>query len=197
MKHKVLLFIISLFAATAATAQVDGFGLRTSLLPWAVGSPSVGADITWNGRYLFAADGNFGDWKVDRGDRRFRHSSVGIEARRYFSDGTPCWASPNGGVYKGMYLGIDGRHHWINNSITTIVREGIFITAGLVVGYSFHTRGNWSVDAGIGCGYVYKDYNKYILYPPAGMDRLMGVVKGSGFGLTSLSVSLVYRFGRR
>lgn len=196
MKHKIILFSLSLFAAVATTAQVDGFGLRTNLLPWAVGSPSLGIDMSWNRHYLLAIDGNYGDWKIGQGHERFRHSSAGIELRRYFSDGMANWANPNGGACKGMYLGIDGRYHWINNTLTDTGKEGNLVTAGLVVGYSFHLSGRWGIDAGIGAGYVHKDYNKYMWYPPAGMDRKTAEVNKGGFGLTHFNVALVYRFNK-
>jgi len=197
MKQTILtLCTLALLACGAphVRAQVDGFGLRTNLLTWALGSPGIGADISWNSRYMLVADGNYGDWNIGKDDRRIRHTSYGVGLRRYFSDGTPMWANPWGDAYHGMYLGIDGRYTELNQTVFKPNIEGKFITAGLLVGYTFRLRGAWTVDAGIGCGYIHRDYTEYEYYPPAGMNRQTDTVKGGTFGLTHLQVTLGYRF---
>lgn len=187
---------MTLCASITATAQVDGFGLRTNLLPWLSGSPGIGADISWNSRYLLAVDGNYGDWDINDDNRCIRHSSIGIELRRYLSNGTSMWANPHGDAYRGMYLGVDGRYHLLNSNLFRTGKEGNLVTAGLVVGYTFRLQGRWTIDAGIGCGYIHKDYNTYEWYAPAGMNRRTGSVNKGVLGLTNLSVALVYRFNR-
>lgn len=192
---KRIAFIIAVLCGTlSATAQIDGLGIRTSFLSWAMLSPSLGADISWNSRYLLAVDGSYGDWKISHDTRTLRLSTAGAEIRRYFSNGEAIGVNPNGGAYRGMYLGIDGRYIKFDNTLRSTGNEGHFVTAGLVVGYTFRLRGNWAVDASAGCGWVWKDYNRYKSYAPAGKDRRIGTVKENGFGLTNLNVALVYKF---
>ncbi|NDV59442.1 DUF3575 domain-containing protein [Bacteroides sp. 519] len=192
---KIYILFLTLFVCCATFAQLSGVGIRSNLLTWAVGSPGIGVDLKWNKRYLAAVDGNFGDWKIGKDERRFRHSSVGMEVRRYFSDGTPCGVNPNGDPYRGMYIGIDGRYHDVNNTWFGNNKEGRYITAGLVLGYTFRMiHSGWSVDAGIGAGYQHQDYTRFEWYPPVGMNRKIGEKTKNTFGLTHLSVSLTYTF---
>lgn len=189
--------LLALTSITCAlSAQVDGLGLRTNLPSWLVLSPSLGADISWNGRYMAVVDGSYGNWDIsESSSNAIRLSSVGVEGRRYFSAGNgETWYNPTGGKYRGLYMGIDGRYIRFNTKLSKTNREGNMYTAGLLVGYTFHIRSNWVVDASIGAGYVHREYDRYKWYPPAEDYRGLGLRKIDGLGLTNLSVSLAYRF---
>lgn len=181
----------------ALSAQVDGLGLRTNLPAWILLSPSLGADISWNSRYMLVVDGSYGDWNLDQDKEGIRLSSIGVEARRYFSAGADSekkWYNPAGGRYNGLYAGIDARYLRFNTNLSGKHREGNMYTAGVLAGYTFHTASNWVIDTSIGLGYVHREYDSYKWYPPANDDRGLGLKKKNGLGLTNLSVSLAYRF---
>lgn len=186
MKKKLIILVTLLWGIlTAATAQIDGLGIRTNLLAWAIGSPGLGADISWNSRYLLAIDGNYGDWDIDPDDSRIRHTSYGIELRRYLSKAD---------AYRGIYFGVDARFNLFNFTIGKPHKEGEATTVGLLAGYTFRMGKAWAVDAAIGAGYIHRDYNEFTYYPPVDMNRKTRVVTGNKFGLTHLRVALVYRF---
>lgn len=179
------------------SGQVEGVGVRSNLLSWAFLSPSIGADVSWNGRFMAVVDGSYGDWGVPSGSVYVvRLSSIGAEARRYFSrSGDECWYNPRGGKYFGLYMGIDARYTRFDTRTPSKSYEGNMYTAGVLVGYTFHTlASNWVVDASIGAGYVHREYDSYKWYPPANDYRGLGLKKKKGPGLTNLSVSLAYRF---
>ncbi|MDL2213020.1 DUF3575 domain-containing protein [Bacteroides sp. OttesenSCG-928-E20] len=194
MKKIIVLSAFIVCASLAAVAQIDGLGLRTNLLGWALASPGLGADISWNGRYLLAVDGNYGDWDIEPGYKGIRHSSYGMELRRYFSAGQPTPVNPHGGAYRGLFMGIDARYHLYNITIGTPHKEGEAITASLLAGYTFRLNKAWAIDAAIGAGYVHYDYNQFVYYPPVDMNRLTGTRKGNTLAITHLKVALVYRF---
>ncbi|NDV60615.1 DUF3575 domain-containing protein [Bacteroides sp. 519] len=196
MNIRIILTSTLLALTCALSAQVDGFGLRTNLLSWAALSPSLGADISWNNRYMLVVDGSYGDWHLDDDKSGIRLSGVGLEARRYFSTGSnEVWYNPSGGIYNGLYAGIDARYIRFNVNFNEKNREGNMYTAGLVLGYTFHTlNSHWVVDASFGLGYVHREYDKCKWYPPANDYRSLGLRKIDGPGLTNLNVSLAYRF---
>lgn len=195
-----IILISALLALTTITraqsVRVDGVGLRTNLLSWAVLSPSLGVDIAWNNRYMLVADGSYGDWHLSDDDMGVRLSSIGVEARRYFSNGSKeVWYNPGGSNYFGLYTGIDARYIRFNANFGEKNREGNMYTAGLLLGYTFHTlNSHWVVDASFGFGYVHREYDKCKWYPPANDYRSLGLKKMDGPGLTNLNVSLAYRF---
>ena len=183
-----------LFACGTVRAQFDGFGLRTQLPQWVFLSPGAGFDISWNGRYMVSAFGSYGDWDISHDTKWITISTVGVDVRRYFSDGVVNWANPNGKNYFGMYLGLAGRLFNFNNHLTSTHSQGNIWTVGPIVGYNFHLQGNWAIDASLGMGYCYDNYTRYKWYPPMETNRKTKEVKGSRFGLTDVSVAITYRF---
>jgi len=187
-------------AAAAPETAPTGFSLRTNLLLWAFGSPSLGLDLTFGSRWQAGIDGSYGNWHLSHTSNAARLTTAGVQLRRYFrSFQTP---HTGRGSYRsnsrGLYLGVDLRYTHFNEQLLTpdTGREGDLLTAGLLLGYSFTlgTNGQWALDTALGLGYIHKDYDRYAWYNPAGMNRRIGSRNTDAFGLTTLEAALVYRF---
>lgn len=194
MKKLFIFFFIATICAHAS-AQIDGFQVRTSIPSWFLLSPSLGVDVTFGQRYLLTVDGSYGKWGLDSDEKGVNVNTVGGDIRRYFSDGTEgSFGNPHGGAYRGFYLGASCRYVDFDFYLSKKGYNGDFLMAGIKTGYTFRLRGNWSIDTGIGCGYVQRNYVRYSFYKPAQMDRKVADVEKNTFGLTELNVALVYRF---
>lgn len=195
-------------AATAApTAQQNlpvreaPLSLRTNLLLWAFGSPSLGIDLTLGTRYQIGLDGSYGNWPLSHTSHAARLSTAALQLRRYFRPfsrphhGRAGYTSPS----RGAYLGIDLRYTHFNEQLLSAAnpgREGDLLSAGILAGYSFalDPAGHWALDAAFALGMQHYKYDRYTWYPPAGQNRLLGTRTGNRFTLTALQAALVYRF---
>ena len=179
--------------------------LRSNLLLWAFGSPSLGMDLTLGRRWQVGLDGSYGNWSLSHRTHAARLSTAGLQLRRYFRPFTNrnSASHPNLDIYisssRGAYLGIDLRYTHFNEQLLTAGtpgREGDLISAGILLGYSFALDpcGRWAIDAALALGYQYQDYDRYTWYAPAAQSRLLGTRTHDRFTLTARDVALVYRF---
>ena len=58
--------------------------LRSNLLLWAFGSPSLGMDLTLGRRWQVGLDGSYGNWSLSHRTHAARLSTAGLQLRRYF-----------------------------------------------------------------------------------------------------------------
>lgn len=216
-KEIIIAALLLLLAPATAQAQVqscpiDRIGVRTNLASWVLASPSLGVDVQWGGRWQATLDGHLSLLSTNRGGGHARYprlSGFGAEVRRYFGRdlrgvdllGLGVLRSPLLGsddAYRGLYLALDARYTQFDCLPASAVgREGIAYTVGYTLAlpslWGLNTE-NWTVDAAIGIGYVYRDLNRYAWYAPARQNRLLGAENGSAFGVTHAELSLVYHF---
>lgn len=189
MSHKVhIFFIILLFTllTNKCPAQVQSIDLHCDLPSWILLSPSIGADINWNQRWSAGVSGSYAHWHIFKQGHLPRISIAEASIRRY---------AKGEAAFKGFYLGANIGIQWYD--IHPKNRKGWSghnLAAGMLAGYTFLLTSHWAFDAGIGAGYLYKDYKRFQWYAPADMDRIVSLHKGSAFGITHLSISVIHRF---
>lgn len=192
--------LLSWMAPQHVSAQIDAWGLRTSIPAWFVLSPSIGADFSWNGHYLVAADFSYNHGSAPKDNGHAIHlSSIGAEFRYYLNDyGDDARkerkVSSKGTLYRGLYVGADARRLEFNYKLSEIGRDGWALTTGLLVGYSFTLPKNWGIDTSVGCGYIHTEYTRYEWYPDKKCNRYLNDRMRNSFGLTNFNVALRYRF---
>ena len=160
--------------------------LTTNTLPYALLAPNLGVEVFVSPRLSLALDGVYGWWGYPDGNTIIENWSIGGEARY--------WLHPDG-RYLGHHLGLGIRSGQYDVAWNDPGRRGQFTLAGINYGHTWVLRRRWTVDAGLGLGYVRAKYDKYQWHPDTRCyERLAaGRVKNT-FGLTDLHVSISYRF---
>ena len=163
---------ISSSETNSTSSPSPRLSLRSNLLLWAFGSPSLGIDLTLGRRWQVGLDGSYGNWSLSHRTHAARLSTAGLQLRRYFRPFTnrdPA-SHPNRDIYisssRGAYLGIDLRYTHFNEQLLTAGtpgREGDLISTGILLGYSFALDpcGRWAIDAALALGYQHQDYDRY------------------------------------
>lgn len=200
-KSKIRMFLFTVFMAagtTFGTIQAQNLGVRSNILTLATLSPSLGVDIQFAGRWQAGIDGHTG--LLGKCADYLQMSGAGFEMRRYFfnpyhSADINTETNGEGSSFHGPYMGINTRYLKYNDQMrNSCPRDGWFYTAGVTVGYTFWLPRNWTVDLGVGAGYVHKDYKDYDYYVPHDKYRLINNRITNRFGLTNAELSVAYHF---
>lgn len=179
----ILLFTLSLGRCLAQIRSID---LRSDILSWALLSPSIGVDINWNQRWSVGVNGSYAHWHIFNKGHFPRLSIAEANIRRY---------NKGNATFKGMYLGANIGMQWYDiNPKHGKGWNGHNLAVGTLAGYTLLLPSGWALDAGIGAGYLYRDYKRYQWYAPANMNRIASTHQGSGFGITHLNISVIHRF---
>lgn len=194
MKKKQILITAALAALLCLAPRVQAqddrrpvrVALTTNTLPYALLAPNLGVEVFVSPRLSLALDGVYGWWGYPDGNTIIENWSIGGEARY--------WLRPDG-RYLGHHLGLGIRSGQYDVAWNDPGRRGQFTLAGINYGHTWVLRRRWTVDAGLGLGYVRAKYDKYQWHPHTRCyERLAaGRVKNT-FGLTDLHVSISYRF---
>lgn len=189
MKIRTHIIIIVLMLAInigKCPAQIHSIDLRSDLPSWILLSPGIGADINWNQRWSAGISGSYAHWHLS-GKGHFPRISVAEATIRRYGKGEA--------AFKGFYLGANIGMQWYDiNPKHHKGWNGKNLAAGVLAGYTLLLPSNWAFDAGLGLGYLYRDYKRFEWYSPANKDRIINSHKGSAFGITHLSIAVIYRF---
>ena len=214
MKKKIAMaLLLGMMMSLTGNAQetVDekklAVGLRTNLLTWTLGAPSIGVDVRFAQHWQVGVDAAYSDCVTDNDNPTVRIQTLGLQARRYFRPfGTPHVGrdvNRNGireytSMSRGWFVGLDARttHYHDQFFVTEGGSEDDVLTAGIIGGYSFtlNRSGRWGLDALLGIGYIHKDYDRYEWYAPVQMHRLLDSGVKRKLGLTTAEFSITYQF---
>ena len=194
MKLKLL---TALFAGMFVCFNANGqkFGLKTNLLYDATATVNVGAEIALAPRWTFDLSGNWNPWDMSRG-RKWKHWLLQPEARYWFCErfnGHFLGAHLLGGQYNVgniknniSFLGTDF------SSLTDHRYQGWAVGAGIAYGYSWVLGRHWNLEAEIGFGYAYTEFD---IYECAGCGSKVASDRNHHYvGPTKAAINLVYLF---
>ena len=133
---------------------------KTNLLYWATGTPNLGVEVALNGRNTLALQGGWQPWQYSD-TKKMKHWALQPEWKYWFCE-----------TFNGHYLGLHalgGQYNvgGINLPFGLLPTlddhryQGWAIGAGLSYGYHLLLSRRWSLEFGIGLGYLYLDYKKY------------------------------------
>ena len=169
------------------------FGLRTNAVTWLAGAPSIGVDVRFADFWQIGVDAAYSCCEMDKDTQWTRVQTVGLQARRYFR---PFGTTDVGS--RGWFMGLDARcsHYGDQLFNQNDGTHGDVWSGGVIGGYSFALgkNGHWGIDAVLGLGFLHKDYVRYEWYEPAEMFRVVDSAIKNKLGLTTLEVSLTYKF---
>lgn len=190
MRKGILILCIIYAFVNCISAQVNEkkphlpvFAIKTNALYWATTTPNLGIEIGLSDKFTLDVSGNYNPWSFSD-NKKIKHWLVQPELRLWtcerfnghFFGLHAHYAEYNVGGIK--MLGLDNRRY-----------QGNLYGAGISYGYHWILNKRFSIEATIGVGYAYLDYDKY----PCGT---CGSKLKSGhrnyIGPTKAGLSLVY-----
>ncbi len=160
-----------------------GFALKTNLLYWATTTPNLGMEIGLSKRTTLDISGGYNPWTFSD-NKKIKHWLVQPELRYWFCE-----------RFNGHFMGLHGHAGQFNIcgidafGLDKYRYEGDFYGAGLSYGYQWILGKHWSIEATVGVGWAYIDYEKY------NCDKCSPLLKSDHknyFGPTKLGINLIY-----
>lgn len=169
-----LLSVLILFAASSFAQEI---AVKTNAAYWATATLNLGAEVAVGPKMTIDLTGNYNPFRF-KDNKKIMHWAVQPEVR--------FWTCRK---FAGHFFGIHGHYGKYNGGIKKYRYDGWLAGAGVSYGYQWVIGKRWNLEAELGVGYAYLDYDKYL------RDKC-GKFIDSGhrnyFGPTKLSVSFMY-----
>ena len=186
-KALILLLVTVCFGCYGSYAQQAA--VKTNLLYDATSTLNLGVEFGLGRRWTLDVSGNYNPWTFSE-NRKMKHWLVQPEVRWWrctrFS-GHFVGLHAHGGGYNwggmlpwGIRPGAAVRNHRY---------EGWLAGAGVSYGYHWVLGNRWGLEATVGVGYAYLDYDKY---PCAKCGRKIGSATEHYFGPTKAGITLIF-----
>ena len=198
---KYLFIVVLLAVAFPATTFAQKVAIKTNLLYWATTTPNLGMEVRLADRYTFNLEGGYNPFTLDNSkevNKKIKHFLITPELRYWFCE-----------AFNGHFVGINANYSQFNvsavelpdifyslNDPTGFVgmtkdtrNEGWAAGAGITYGYQWILGKRLNLEATLGLGYWYTDYEEFD-------NRKCGLFQKSFnrhlLGLTKCGVSLIY-----
>ena len=158
------------------------WALKTNLLYDALLSPSIEVEYRFAPHWSVSAEYAIAWWSNQSKHKYYQLMQFSPEMRYWFNP-QQHWK----GHYIGAFLGAG--YYDLQNGKRGY--KGEFGMAGLSYGYMFPMGRNWSLDAGIGLGYLYTEYEEYL--PLHGHYVYQQTSRTNYIGPVKAKLSLVWR----
>ena len=182
-----LLFFATL---TAANSHAQRAVLKHNVLLDVVHSPNLSLELGLNSKQTLDIQVGFNPFTYNEADNsKFRHVTIQPEGRYWTCE-----------RFNGWFFGVHAHAGRFNAGNTTLPfnffhpvkdarYEGWFAGAGVGAGYQLPLSRRWSLEAELGLGYAYIDYDKFAC-GKCGTRQLES--NSNYFGVTRAGLSLVY-----
>ena len=168
-------------------AYLPKFAIKTNALYWATSTPNLGFEVGLAKKLTLDISGNYNPWKFGD-DHQIKHWLVQPELRYWLCE-----------RFNGHFFGLHAGYTEYNISNVRIPfrpasskdhrYQGWGAGVGISYGYSWIIGRRWNLEATVGVGYVYTDYDKYDCVT-------CGTFRGTNtkhyFGPTKIGISFVY-----
>lgn len=190
MKKLILGFFLAvLWVGSQANAQV--IAGKTNFLYWGTTTPNLGLEVGLGKKTTLELVGGYNPWTFDKDEnKKIKHWLVMPEFRYWLCE-----------RFNGHFFGLHTGYTFYNVSGVRIPfqeestkdhrYQGWATGVGLSYGYSWVLGKRWNIEASIGVGYVYTNYDRYEC---ATCGRFKGSEDKHYFGPTKASISLIYIF---
>lgn len=190
---KKLMLVVLVSIGMPAFAQKAG--IKTNLLYDATSTMNLGVEFGLSQKWTFDILGNYNPWDFD--GRKMKHWLVQPEVRYWLCEkfnGHFFGLHTHGGQYNfggmlpwgfsnGKMFGIE------NKNILKYRYQGWLVGAGISYGYQWILGNRWNLEASLGIGYAYMDYDKY---PCGNCGEKLESGHRNYFGPTKAAVSIIY-----
>ena len=188
-----LVLLLSLMLSPSAKAQTAA--VKTNIVHDATTTLNAGLEFKLAPRWTVDLSGDLNPWTFS-GDRKFKHWLLQPELRIWTCD---AWAGHFFGLHAlGGQFNVGGFDINANllgtdwNLIKDHRYQGWMVGAGLAYGYSWILGQRWNLETEIGAGWVHAWYDTFRC---SGCGKKIATDdQHDYFGVTKLSVSLVYLF---
>lgn len=135
--------------------NLPSFAIKTNALYWATTTPNLGIELGLSKKVTLDISGNYNPWNF--GDnKKLKHWLVQPELRYWLCE-----------RFNGHFFGLHG--HYAEYNVANIKAlglenyryEGSLYGGGISYGYHWILNNRWSIEATVGVGYAYLDYDKY------------------------------------
>lgn len=191
-KLLLILSFIALFSAKESSAQE--WALKSNLLYDATTTINLGFETALAEKWTFDLSGNWNPFQFED-NMKWKHWLIQPEFRywtcRKFG-GHFFAAHLLGGQYN--FGNLDGLPNFFGSDLSQLADhryEGWYAGAGVGYGYAWMLGKHWNLEAEIGVGAAYTNFEKYEC-PKCG--KLVGTDDHIYYGLTKLAINLVYLF---
>ena len=191
-KLLLILSFIALFSAKESSAQE--WALKSNLLYDATTTINLGFETALAEKWTFDLSGNWNPFQFED-NMKWKHWLIQPEFRywtcRKFG-GHFFAAHLLGGQYN--FGNIDGLPNFLGSDLSQLADhryEGWYAGAGVGYGYAWMLGKHWNLEAEIGVGAAYTNFEKYEC-PKCG--KLVGTDDHIYYGLTKLAINLVFLF---
>ena len=192
-KILLLLFVCGACCFTDAV-RAQQWAVKSNLLYDATTTLNLGVEVGLSEKWSVDLSGNWNPWTFSE-NKKWKHWLVQPEVRYWTCKrlgGHFLAGHLLGGVYN--VGNIDGLPDFLGTKFSTLADNryaGWFVGAGVGYGYAWMLGEHWNLEAEIGLGYAYSDYDSY-LCPRCG--SMLGSGDHHYFGITKASISLVFVF---
>lgn len=204
MRLKRTLFLLVLALGLSLSAGAQKVGLKTNLLYDAALTPNVGIEIGLAPKWTLDVPASYNGWILSE-EQRWKHWMLQPGVRYWFCDRFGAHfvgVHTHGGQYnfggfdgKVVFPGWDGNLHYTPTDFRAFKDsryQGWFVGAGVSYGYAWVLGDHWNLEAEIGVGYAYTQYDRFRCTGCG--KKVEEAVPHHYVGPTKASLSLVYLF---
>lgn len=165
-------------------------GIKTNLLYDATTTFNLGVEFRLSNKTSLDVSGNWNPWTFGN-DRKWKHLLAQPEFRLWTKE-----------TFSGHFFGIHSHYAYYNignlpkspfsQNMKDHRYEGWLVGAGIGYGHRWNLSHRWGLEAEIGVGYAYMDYDKYKC---GACGKKLGSDTKHYFGPTKAALSLVYSLG--
>lgn len=192
---RVILLLVMIVASASQVVRGQNVALKTNVLSDAFLNPNLGIELGLAPKWSLDIDGQLTGWKLSD-NRRWKHWAVQPEAHYWLCDRF-------GGHFFGVHAhggqfnvgGLDVKPDFLGTDFGKLRDtrfQGWFVGGGLSYGYAFVLGKHWNLEAELGIGYSYVNYDQFRC---AGCGKKTRTdVTHHYVGITKTAINLVYLF---
>lgn len=170
-------FFISVMLLLSTLTFAQKFAVKTNAAYWATATLNLGAEIAVAPKMTLDLTGNYNPFRFSD-NRKIMHWAVQPELRY--------WTCQR---FSGHFFGLHAHYGMYNGGIKKYRYDGWLVGGGLSYGYQWIIGKRWNLEAEVGVGYAYLDYDKYLRDK---CGKCMGPGHKNYVGPTKLSISFMY-----
>jgi outer membrane protein OmpA-like peptidoglycan-associated protein len=162
--------------------------VKSNLLYDLTGTLNLGAEFRLGNRWSIDLPVNYNPWSLSKG-KKIKHWLFQPELRY--------WTKQS---FRGSFWGLHlhaGEYNVARIFSKNRQYEGWLAGAGISYGYRWNLSRHWAMEASIGVGYAYLDYDRYHLNDDNCCGQLTASTHKHYLGVTKAAVSLIYNIGKR